>query len=132
MLEIELVRALEPEMMREQPCGVCGADFRPGAVIAQLVTDTYLPPVCEPCLSHLARRAEDGDNAADWGRVYRRYVEAVAKYREPLFPSVEAVMEFEDRDPHWDRIAPMMELEDVVVHVEERRQGEGGGATDER
>ncbi len=29
MLEIKLTRALEPEMMREQPCGVCGADFCP-------------------------------------------------------------------------------------------------------
>jgi hypothetical protein len=57
MLEIELARALEPEMMGEQPCGICGADFQPEAVLAQLVTDSYLPPVCEPCLSHLARRA---------------------------------------------------------------------------
>jgi len=90
MLEIELARALEPQMMGEQPCGICGADFQPEAVLAQLVTDSYLPPVCEPCLSHLARRAEDGDNEAEWDKVYRRWIDAVAKYPESNFGELEA------------------------------------------
>jgi hypothetical protein len=110
MLEIELARALEPEMMGEQPCGICGADFQPEAVLAQLVTDSYLPPVCEPCLSHLARRAEDGDNEAEWDKVYRCWIDAVAKYPEPVFPTVAALMEFEESDPYWNKITPMMEV----------------------
>jgi len=110
MLEIKLARALEPEMMGEQPCGICGADFEPRAVLAQLVTDSYLPPVCEPCLSHLARRAEYGDNEAGWDKVYADYQLAVAKYPEPVFPSIAALMEFEDSDPHWSKITPMMEV----------------------
>ncbi len=128
MLEIELTRALEPEHMGEQPCGICGAEFQPAAVLAQLVTDSHLPPVCEPCLAHLARRAEDGDNAADWDKVYRRYVEAVAKYREPVFPSVEALMEFENSDPYWNKITPMMvvELEGDLTHIEPTVLYKGG------
>jgi len=98
MLEIKLERAFEPEMMREQPCGICGADFQPEAVLAQLVGVHEYIPVCEPCLSNLARRAEEETIPADWDEVYRRYVRAVPKYPEPVFPSVKAVEEAEKRD----------------------------------
>lgn len=99
MLEIELERALEPEMMRERPCGVCGADFQPKAVLANLVTECELAPTCEACLSHLARRAEEEPIPADWGKVYERYLAALREITSPVFPSVEAVMRAEARDP---------------------------------
>ena len=95
MLEIKLERAFEPEMMREQPCGICGADFQPEAVLAQLVGVHEYIPVCEPCLSNLARRAEEEVIPADWDEVYRRYLAALPKYPEPVFPSVKAVEEAE-------------------------------------
>jgi transcription elongation factor Elf1 len=99
MLEIKLERASEPEMMREQPCGICGADFQPEAVLAQLVTVHEYIPVCDVCLDHLARRAREEAIPADWNDVYRRYIDAVAKYPEPVFPSSEALEEAEMRDP---------------------------------
>ncbi len=99
MLKITLTRAYEPEMMERQPCGVCGAEFQPEAVLAQLWTVHELIPVCEVCLSHLSRRAEEEPIPADWNDVYRRYVAALAVYTEPLFPSVDAVIEAEQRDP---------------------------------
>lgn len=99
MLEIVLERAFEPEMMSEQPCGICGADFQPDAVLAELVTVHEYKPICEVCLSHLARRAEEEAISADWNDVYQRYLLAVAKYPEPVFPSVRAVEEAEALDP---------------------------------
>lgn len=110
MLEIELARALEPEMMERQPCGICGLEFQPDAVLAELVGVHEYKPVCEPCFAHLARRAEDEPIPADWNKVYRRYVAAVQKYPEPVFPSVEAALEFEDGDPRWEKIGPMMQV----------------------
>lgn len=99
MLEITVERAYEPEMMRRQPCGVCGADFEPKAVVAQLMTDCELPLVCEPCLENLAHRAESKDIPANWDEIYRRYLKAVPKYPEPIYPSVQAVIDAESRDP---------------------------------
>lgn len=98
MLEIKLERAFEPEMMQEQPCAICGAEFEPKAVLAQVVSIHEFTPACEPCLSHLARRADEEAIPADWNEVYRRYLELVPKYPEPVFPSVEAVCEAERRN----------------------------------
>lgn len=103
MLEFRVERAFEPEMMERRPCGVCGKEFQPEAVLAQLVTSHEFKPVCEVCLSHLARRAEEEPIHADWDEVYRRYLRAVRIYTEPVFSSVEAVMEAEDRDPKGTR-----------------------------
>lgn len=99
MLEIRLERAMAPDQMEETPCGMCGLKFRPDAVIATLAMDGDCLPVCEPCLKHLAGRAEDAPIPADWNDVYRRYVEAVSEYPEPVFPSVEALIEEEARQP---------------------------------
>lgn len=110
MLEIKLERALEPAQMKEQPCGICGADFQPEAVLAQLVTAYEYIPTCDVCLDHLARRAREEAIRADWNDVYLRYIDAVAKYPEPVFPSLEALKEVEARDPHWNKITPMMEV----------------------
>ncbi len=74
------------------------------------MTDSYLPPVFEPCLSHLACRADDGDNPADWNTVYADYVSAVARYPKPVFPTLEALLEAEEQDPHWVRITQLMEV----------------------
>ena len=115
MLEIKLERALEPEMMERQPCGMCGVEFQPEAVlIAVNIAGKYLDEtiLCEPCLYHLGLRARDLGGASppdwDWDLVY--YRQAVAKYSEPVFPTVAALMEFEDSDPHWNKITPMMEV----------------------
>lgn len=110
MLEIKLERALEPEQMREQPCGVCGGDFHPKAVLAQLYTDHYLPSVCEPCLTHLAVRAEAFGIPANWNIVYANYLSAVAKYPEPVFATREALGEAEEQAPYWSRIDEMAEV----------------------
>ncbi len=110
MLEIKLERALDPDMMQEQPCGVCGAEFEPEAVLACLATPYEYIPTCEPCLSSLSRRAEEEAIPADWGKVYRRYVDAVSKYPDPVFPSAEAVEEAEKRDPHWNKMGKLREV----------------------
>lgn len=107
MLEIKIERAMEPEMMQEQPCGICGAEFQPEAVLAQYVTESAYVPVCEVCLSHLARRAEEEPIPAKWDEVYANYLAAVPKYPEPVFPSVEALMEVEERDPYWKELGKM-------------------------
>lgn len=96
MLEIKLERAYEPEVMEPRPCAICGTDFKPKAVTAYLADTAEL--VCESCLSHLAVRATQESVPANWDEVYRRYLEAVPKYPEPIFPSVEALMEAERRD----------------------------------
>lgn len=98
MLEIKLERAMAPDQMEETPCGVCGLKFRPDAVVAWSADDSHCLPICEPCLKHLAARADVEPIPADWNDVYRRYVEAVSEYPEPVFPSVEALME-EMRQP---------------------------------
>lgn len=99
MLEFELKRAMAPDEMEETPCGVCGTDFRPEAVIANLATDHEFFPTCEACLRHLAGRAEGERIPADWGDVYRRYVAGVREHPEPVFPSLEALLEAERRCP---------------------------------
>lgn len=99
MLKIELERAMDPEMMRRRPCGICGAEFEPEAVLACLETVHEYIPTCEVCLSSLSRRAEEEAIPANWSEVYRRYLAAVKRYPEPLYPSTEAVEEAELRDP---------------------------------
>lgn len=106
MLEIKLERAMAPDQMEETPCAMCGLEFRPDAVVARFTMDCECVPVCETCLAHLAHRAEDEPIPADWNDVYRRYVEAVQKYPEPIFPSVEALMEEEARQPIGYGLAP--------------------------
>jgi len=110
MLEIELARAMDPTYMNEQECGICGADFTPQAVLACLVTPHEYIPSCDVCLDHLARRAREEAIPADWNDVYRRYIDAVAKYPEPVFPSLEALKEVEARDPHWNEISEMTKV----------------------
>jgi hypothetical protein len=110
MLEIRLERAMEPEAMEGQSCGVCGADFQPKAVLAVLMTDPTLPSVCEPCLSHLAQRAEDEAVPARWSTVYADYLSAVARYTEPVFPTLEALLRAEEQDPRWEHLSGMMKV----------------------
>lgn len=97
MLEINLERAMAPDQMEETPCGMCGSEFRPDAVIAWFPMDSDCLPVCEPCLRHLAVRADEVDVPAYWNDVHRRYVRAVQEHTEPVFPSVEALSEAEGR-----------------------------------
>jgi hypothetical protein len=108
MLEINLERALEPAQMQERPCGICGAGFEPDAVLANLVTPYEHLPVCEACLSSLARRAAEEAIPAKWDEVYAGYLAAVSRYPEPVFASVEDVMEAEKGDPHWREISKRM------------------------
>ena len=89
---------------------MCGADFRPEAVVATLFTEPDLPAVCEPCLRHLAVRAKVEGVAADWDRVYADYPLAVARYPEPVFPTLEALLEAEAQDPHSNRIYEMAKV----------------------
>ena len=110
MLEIRLERALEPASMAEGPCGVCGVDFEPEAVLACLVTPHDYIPTCEVCLKHLAERAEAESIPADWNRVYADYLIAVAKYLEPVFPSAEALGEFEKTDRRWVKLERMLQV----------------------
>jgi hypothetical protein len=110
MLEFELGRAMSPEEMEETPCGVCGADFEPCAVLACLVTPHEYIPTCDVCLDHLARRAREEAIPADWNDAYLRYIDALEKHPEPVFPSAEALLEAERTDPtgskmgDWARI----------------------------
>ena len=69
MLEIKLERALTPDDLREQPCGICGVGFEPAAVRVLLVTLEENIPMCEVCVSHLARRADEEPISADWNEV---------------------------------------------------------------
>ncbi|MDQ3637897.1 MAG: hypothetical protein M3426_07870 [Actinomycetota bacterium] len=97
MLEIMLERAMAPDEMEEQPWGVCGAEFSPGAVLAKLATDHELKPTCHGCLRHLARRAAEEDIPAAWDKVYADYLIAEAKHPEPCFPTMEALLKHEAR-----------------------------------
>jgi len=99
VLELKLTQAMEPGEMEETGCGICGADFEPGAVLAKLVTPHEYRPVCEVCLTHLARRAEEEEIPADWDEVYRRYLRAAKEHKEPVFPSIEALEEAEASGP---------------------------------
>ncbi len=104
MLEIVLERAHEPGMMERRPCGICGAEFEPAAVLAELVGVHEYTPVCEVCFHHLARRAEEEPIPADWDVAYRRYVSALNEYTEPVFPSLGALEEAESCDPEGARV----------------------------
>jgi transcription elongation factor Elf1 len=110
VLKITLERAMDPGDMNKQACGICGAEFEPEAVLACLETVHEYIPTCEPCLSHLSRRAEEEAIPADWDKVYRRYVDAVSKYPEPVFSSAEAVEEAEKRDPYWNKMGKLREV----------------------
>ncbi len=105
MLEIKLERALDPDTMQEQPCGICGAGFEPEAVLACLVTPHEYIPTCDVCLEHLARRAREEAIPADWNDVYLRYIDAVAKYLEPVFPSEEALEAAEMNDSTGSKLS---------------------------
>ncbi len=105
MLEIHLERAMDPTYMNEQECGICGADFTPEAVLACLVTPHEYIPSCDVCLDHLARRAREEAIPADWNDVYLRYIDAVAKYPEPVFPSEEALEAAEMGDPTGPKLS---------------------------
>ena len=110
MLEIKLERDLEPTAMQSQPCGICGADFEPKAVLACLVTECFYLPTCEACLSHLALRAEEEPIPAIWNRVYKEYLLALEKYPQPALPPLEALKDSEKIDPRWDEISLMLEV----------------------
>lgn len=99
MLEIRLERAMAPDQLEETPCGMCGLEFRPDAVVATLAMDSDCLPVCGPCLKHLAHRADAEPMPVDWNDVHRRYARAVREHSNPVFPSVEALSEAEGRCP---------------------------------
>ncbi len=102
MLEIVLERATAPDQMKEQPCGMCGVEFRPKAVLiavridGQYIDETIL---CEDCLDHLARRATalKRSSGPDWDFNRAAYLAAVQKYPEPYFPTMKALLEYEEQ-----------------------------------
>lgn len=98
MLEIKLEQAMAPDQMEETPCGMCGVEFQPGAVLVSVEVDgdwLHESLLCHDCLRHLARRAETEEIPADWDNAYRRYLVAEEKYPEPVFASMEVLLEYE-------------------------------------
>jgi hypothetical protein len=91
IMRITLERAVSPEYMEEQDCGMCGVRFTPEAVIAW---DEHARPVCLHCVWYLGwRNPERFPTIAD-------YKAAVERYPEPVFPSVEVILDLEEKDPH--------------------------------
>ena len=99
MLDLTLSRAMAPDEMEPRPCGICGAEFSPRAVLCNFVTSSEYLPICEACVSHLDARAERENPPADWGEVVRAYRLALEVYPSPVFPSVEALLEADRRTP---------------------------------
>ena len=100
MLEIVLERATAPDQMKERPCGMCGVEFRPKAVlIAVRIDGQYIDEaiLCEPCLEHLGRRATALRTGPDWDFDHAAYLAAAEKYPEPYFPTMEALLEYEEQ-----------------------------------
>ena len=92
---LKLTRAMAPDEMEPRPCG---AAFPPRAVLCNHVTMNEYLPTCEACVDDLAERAEREDVPADWGEVRRLYRLALERYPAPVFPSVSALLEAEDRE----------------------------------
>jgi hypothetical protein len=53
MMRVKLERAVSPEYMEEQDCGICEVPFSPESVIAW---DEHTRPVCPECVRYLGER----------------------------------------------------------------------------
>ncbi len=90
-MRIKLERAVSPEYMEETECGLCGVAFRTESVIAW---DEDVRAICPDCVEYLGRRNTEGFPSIE------DYRAAVKRYPEPMYPSVEALLELEAEDPH--------------------------------
>ncbi len=91
IMRIKLERAVSPEYMEEQDCGLCERPFTPESVIAW---DEHTRPVCPDCVRYL------GERNPERFPTIAQYEAAVERYPEPVFPSVEVILDLEAKDPH--------------------------------
>ncbi len=90
-MRIKLERAISPEYMEETECGLCSVAFRPESVIAW--DEGHAEVVCPECLAYLGER-----NPARFPSV-EEYRAAIERYPEPMYPSVEAILQLEEENP---------------------------------
>jgi hypothetical protein len=90
-MRIKLERAVSPEYMEEQECGLCCQPFRPESVIAW---DENTRAICPECVRYLGER-----NPARFPSI-ADYRAAIERHPQPMYPSVEAILELEAQDPH--------------------------------
>lgn len=92
-MKIQLQRAWSPvEVGVEEVCAICGIEFERGVIHIDAITDdaSEIGPMCEVCLDEFSRRAEESQIARDWP-TYRKYVDALKQYPEPMAATPEAV-----------------------------------------
>lgn len=91
MLEIRMRRAMAPDEIREDGCGVCGLGLVTETVYAWL-NDAHSSAVCPACVEYLSgRNPEDFPTTAELAEANRRFA-------APAYPSVEAIVEIEQSD----------------------------------
>jgi hypothetical protein len=88
-MRIKLERAVSPEYMEETECGSCEVPFRPESVVAW---DEHVRAVCPECVRYLGERNPERFPTIE------EYRAAVERYPEPMYPSIEAIMELEEED----------------------------------
>src|SRR3954454_9910072 len=99
MIEVQLKRAFTPEEVGAQvPCGVCGTQFITGRVLA-CILEVEDGAVCRWCLSDLNQRNPEQFPSAE------ELLDAVSRYPEPVYGSVEEVIYLERTDEHRVRVA---------------------------
>lgn len=91
-MEMEMKRAFEPaEIGAREECGICSVGFVTG-VVAVHVLHHDLGVVCPSCVEYLGgRNPERFPTIGD-------LEEANQRYTEPVFPSLERVLELEDAE----------------------------------
>jgi hypothetical protein len=91
-MQVELKQAMAPdEVGVDDPCGICGVPFTTGVVIAPVLQHDG-PAVCPTCIAYLGRRNPQRFPSIE------EYEEAHRRYTEPVYASVEEIMELEHAD----------------------------------
>ena len=93
---IRLFRAWSPKDMKEDTCGICGAEIAPTPIIANLNTDNSydVGVACVECVGYLGSRNPERSPGREV------YEEALRRYPAPMFETEEALLVAAgDRDP---------------------------------
>ena len=98
-------------MRSEHDSGVSGTasfeDTSDGIVVKLDLSGLPKPNTLYLAHVHPGTCAEGEAIPADWNEVYADYLLALAKYPEPVFPSLAALLKFEEGDTYWRKIGRM-------------------------
>lgn len=88
---IEMLRAMIPEDMQREVCGVCGIEFELDVILVSAATDgpgAELGYLCDPCIARFGEWKAEQAVDHDWPS-YADYLEAKKRYPELMFASSE-------------------------------------------